>query len=132
MRRIFPFLAAVSVLLLTAASGKVRTRSNGETIYNTGKNLAGEKLLDSDASRIKIAKSCRSCHGPGGDAMRGVSIRYSDLSDPRRHEIPYNDSLLFRFLDDDLLSNGEKADIGVIWKMSDEDKRDLIAYLKTL
>lgn len=107
-------------------------RTNGASIYNTGKNLAGESLLDRDASRIRIARACRTCHGADGDAMRGVSIRFSDLSDPSQHAVPYTDSLVYRFLDEDLRSDGTKANIGVRWKMSADDKRDLLAYLKTL
>lgn len=105
---------------------------NGKSIYTTGKNLRGEKMLDRSASRITIFRSCKSCHGAGGDRMRGTSIKFRDLSDPGRHRVPYNDSLFFRFLDADLLSDGAKANIGVIWKMPDGDKRDLLAYLKTL
>jgi hypothetical protein len=39
---------------------------------------------------------------------------------------------VYRFLDHDLKSDGTKADIGVIWKMNDQDKKDLLDYLKTL
>lgn len=116
----------------TAFNSDSRIISNGEKIYRKGKNKSGETLLDKDASRIKIAKSCQTCHGRHGDAMRSVSISYSYLSDPANFEVPYTDSLLFRFLDYDLRSDGTKADIGVIWKMSDADKKDLVAYLKTL
>ncbi|CAN5832013.1 hypothetical protein BH11BAC7_BH11BAC7_06400 [soil metagenome] len=116
---------------MTAFSSDVH-KTNGELIYKTGKNKEGKKLLDKNASRIKIAKSCQTCHGKKGDAMKEISIRYSYLSDPRNFVVPYTDSLLFRFLDHDLKSDGTKANIGVIWKMSDKDKKDLIVYLKTL
>ncbi len=107
-------------------------KSNGETIYTTGKNLQGEKMLDKSASRIKIVHNCKTCHGVKGDRMDDVSIKFSDLSDPSKHRIPYNDSLFFRFLDEDLFSDGTKANIGVIWKISDSDKKDLLEYLKSL
>jgi hypothetical protein len=106
--------------------------TNGETIYKTGKNIKGEKMLDKSASRIKIVSSCITCHGKNGDRMNGLSIRFSSLSNPNNFAIPYNDSLVYRFLDDDLKSDGTKADIGVIWKMNDQDKKDLLDYLKTL
>jgi hypothetical protein len=106
--------------------------TNGETIYRTGKNLKGEKLLNKDASRIKIVNSCRNCHGKNGDRMHDVSIKFSNLSDPEKNKIPYNDSLFYRFLDHDLKSDGTKANIGVIWKMNDTDKKDLLMYLKSL
>ena len=124
------FCLVLSVFLLSFSAR--HTRTNGESIYATGKNLAGESLLDRDASRIRVVHACRTCHGANGDAMRGVSIRFADLSDPSQHAVPYTDSLLYRFLDEDLRSDGTKADIGVRWKMSATDKRDLVAYLKTL
>lgn len=106
--------------------------TNGETIYKTGKNLNGEKLLDRPNSRIKIVNSCITCHGKNGDKMNGVSIKFSYLSNPNNFSVPYTDSLFFRFLDHDLKSDGTKANIGVIWKMNDKDKKDLLNYLKIL
>lgn len=120
------------VALILCSSGKTKYQTNGETIYRTGKNIKGEKLLDKSASRIKFVSSCKTCHGKQGDAMKHVSVKFSDLSDPRKLPVPYTDSLFFRFLDHDLKSDGTKADIGVIWKMNDQDKRDLLDYLKTL
>ena len=107
-------------------------KSNGETIYTTGKNLQGEKMLDRSASRVKIVWSCKNCHGKSGDRIEGASIKFKDLSDPSKHNVPYNDSLFFRFLDEDLFSDGIKANIGVIWKMPGKDKKDLLEYLKSL
>jgi cytochrome c553 len=106
--------------------------TNGETIYKTGRNLRGEKLLDKNTSRIKIVNSCIACHGKNGDKMNSVSIKFSYLSNPDNFSTPYTDSLFFRFLDYDLKSNNTKANIGVIWKMTDQDKNDLLEYLKTL
>jgi len=117
--------------LLYSCSAKVYS-TNGETIYKTGYNLNGEKLLNKKASRIKIVHNCKTCHGNNGNAMRGVSIKFVDLSDTAKNTIPYTDQLFYRFLDEDLKSNGNKANIGVIWKMSDKDKKDLLDYLKKL
>ena len=89
-------------------------------------------MLDRKASSIKIVNNCRTCHGPHGNRMKSVSIQYTYLTNPNNFSVPYNDSLLFRFLDKDLKSDGTKANIGVIWKISDQDKKDLIDYLKTL
>jgi hypothetical protein len=106
--------------------------TNGETIYKTGRNLNGDKLLNKPNSRIKIVNSCKTCHGRNGDKMNSVSIKFSYLSNPSNFSVPYTDSLFFRFLDHDLKSDGTKANIGVIWKMNDKDKKDLLTYLKTL
>ena len=119
------------VILLISCSKQTFT-TNGETIYKTGRNLNGEKLRDRPKSRIKIVNSCKTCHGNSGNKMNSVSIKFSYLSDPSNFSIPYTDSLFYRFLDHDLKSDGTKADIGVIWKMNDNDKKDLLSYLKTL
>jgi hypothetical protein len=124
---IFGFLA----ILIWSCSRKVYP-TNGETIYKTGRNLQGEKLLNKSASRITIVHSCKTCHGDRGNRMGSVSIQFSYLSNPNNFAIPYNDSLFFRFLDRDLKSSGAKANIGVIWKMDDRDKIDLLEYLKSL
>lgn len=106
--------------------------SNGESIYKTGRNLQGERLLDKSSSRIKIVNSCQGCHGKSGARIREISVQFSYLSNPDNFSTPYNDSLFFRFLDHDLKSDGTKANIGVIWKMSEKDKKDLLEYLKSL
>lgn len=124
-------LLSFMILLLFSCSQQI-FETNGETIYKTGKNLQGEKLLDTNASRIKLATNCKACHGKNGNRMNGVSIQFRYLSNPDNYSIPYTDSLFFRFLDHDLKSNGKKAGIGVIWKMNDADKKDLLDYLKTL
>ena len=65
-------------------------------------------------------------------AIRSHSIKFNDLSNPQNFSTPYNDMLFYRFLDEDLKSNGNKANIGVISKLSDTDKKDLLDYLKKL
>lgn len=100
--------------------------TNGETIYSTGKNKNGETLLDREASSLTIIKSCKTCHGKAGNRIH-PSIRFGAL---RNNASPaYTDTLFFRFLDHDLKSDGTKANIGVIWKMSRQDKMDLWNYL---
>lgn len=123
-------LVLASILLISCSKHIFQT--NGEVIYKTGRNSNGEKLLDRANSRIKIVNNCKTCHGKNGDKMNSVSIKFSYLSNPNNFSVPYTDSLFFRFLDHDLKSDGTKANIGVIWKMNDKDKKDLIDYLKTL
>jgi cytochrome c553 len=125
-------LLFIAMLILLSSCGKQAFPTNGETIYKTGRNLQGEKLLDKTASRIKIARSCKTCHGKNGDAMGSVSVKFKYLASTDNFSAPYTDSLFFRFLDHDLKSNGKKANIGVVWKMNDKDKKDLLDYLKTL
>lgn len=121
----------LSISTLTNCS-PVLYSGNGEKIYRTGQNMQGEKLLDKEKSSITMFKSCKSCHGKNGDSFKSQNIQWSYLSDPKNLAVPYTESLFFRFLDKDIKSDGTPAAIGVHWKMSDTDKRDLIAYLKTL
>ncbi|MEO7767497.1 MAG: hypothetical protein ABIS01_08730 [Ferruginibacter sp.] len=106
--------------------------TNGETIYRTGKNVRGDRLLDRSASRIKIVNSCQNCHGKHGDALKIHTIKFASLANVDIYPVPYTDSLFYRFIDKDLKSNGIKANIGVIWKMSDSDQTDLLEFLKKL
>jgi len=122
----------VLITILQLSCSKQIFFTNEETIYNTGRNISGEKLLDKSNSRIKIVNCCKTCHGKNGDRMNSVSIKFSYLINPDNFSVPYTDSLFYRFLDHDLKSDGTKANIGVIWKMNYKDKKDLLEYLKTL
>ncbi|MEO7977995.1 hypothetical protein [Flavobacterium sp.] len=122
----------ISVLLLSISCSKKSYETNGETIYKTGKNLLGENLLDRNASKIKFIKSCVFCHGKQGNAMNKVKLQWRFLSNSTSLSVPYTDELFYRFLDHDLKSDGTKADIGLIWKMNNRDKKDLLDYIKKL
>ena len=131
MKKFSICLFSIIAIAIVSCNNKLYP-TNGETIYKTGRNLQGERMLDKNASSIKLVNSCKTCHGKNGDAMKHVSIKFSDLSNPNYLATPYNDSLFYRFLDHDLKSNDSKAAIGVIWKMTDKDKKDLLDYLKSL
>ena len=128
MKKVFVILISFAII----SCNKKLYKTNGETIYKTGKNLQGEKLINRKASSIPFVNSCTICHGKNGDAMKNISIQFSYLSNPKKFLMPYTDSLFYRFLDYDLKSDGTKANIGVIWKMNENDKRDLLEYLKKL
>jgi hypothetical protein len=108
--------------------------SNGETIFRTGKNIKGETVAFTKRGEIEMATGCQECHGRrGGNILnKDESIKYKDLSDPKLHKVPYNDSLIKRFLDKKLKSDGSPADSPAFTKMSDQDKNDLIQFLKLL
>jgi hypothetical protein len=120
-------------LLLVISSCK-KTKSNGETIFRTGKNLKGEVVSYREIADVRQASGCENCHGRrGGNVInKDESIKYKDLSDPKLHNVPYNDSLLKRFLDLKLKSDGTTAKTPIITKMGQQDKEDLILFLKTL
>ena len=131
MRQII-LLATISVVITAISCSQKTFQSNGEMIYKTGRNQQGEKMLNKKASRIQFVNNCQSCHGKTGERLKGISIKFSYLSNPNNFAIPYTDSLFYRFLDHDLKSDGSRANIGVIWKMNNQDKKDLLDYLKSL
>jgi cytochrome c553 len=92
MKTIKIYLILLITFLLLSCSKQIFL-TNGETIYKTGKNISGEKLLDKSNSRIKIVNRCKTCHGKNGDKMNDVSIKFSYLSDSNNFSTPYNDSL---------------------------------------
>jgi cytochrome c553 len=104
--------------------------TNGETIYRTGKNKEGVALLDKKLSKITLFKSCQSCHGR--DGSRFTNIQYKALTNKKVYKKPYTDELINRFLDNDLKSDSTKVRSGVAFRMSEQDKKDLIDFLKTL
>ena len=120
------------ILLLFQNCTKGFYSSNGETIYKTGKNKEGKKLLDKEHSQITFVRSCLGCHGKEGERNRNCTLKWSNLSNPQKHRVPYTDSLFYRFLDEDLKSDGSHAETGVHWNLSLEDKKDLLDYLKKL
>jgi hypothetical protein len=124
-------LLIVSISFIGICSNKSYL-TNGETIYRTGKNLKRQKLLDKDNSQITFIKSCQGCHGKSGSRISNCNIKWSHLTDPKILSIPYNDSLFFRFLDGDIKSDGTPAQTGVHWNMIQQDKKNLIEFLRTL
>jgi cytochrome c553 len=141
MKTIFIISIAVCVTATLSSCKKEKNVSpnyatNGETIFRTGKNKQGDVLQDIDKSAMKMAHSCVSCHGSNGNGngmMKNTpSIRYSDLTNPLLHKIPYTDELLERFIDHELKSDGTIANTGVVWKMNSQEKQDIINYLKQL
>ena len=108
--------------------------TNGEAIFRTGRDKDGVVVQDLAKSEMNMmVHSCEMCHGAdGGGMMHTPSIRFRDLADPNQHAVPYTDDLVKRFLDEELKSDGTPARTGVAWKMSDRDKTDLIAFMKTL
>lgn len=118
-------------VLLTSCATSVYS-SEGESIYKSGKTLAGKNLFDRQKSSLTLFKSCQGCHGPSGKRVSDCNIQWSYLSDPAKMKVPYTKELFYRFLEKDLKSDGSKAQTGVHWQMSDNEKSALIDYLKSL
>lgn len=133
-------LLLVLIVLGFSNCKKETYETNGETIFRTGKNLQGEVLQDLAKSEMSgMVHGCANCHGDngkgkfrgGGDRQTG-SIAYDDLTNSALHTPIYTDSLIKRFIDSETKSNGTHANTGVVYVMSEKDKTDLIAFLKTL
>jgi hypothetical protein len=125
------FIPGVLFLFFTACK---KERSNGETIFRTGKNINGEIVVFRKSGENKIATACEDCHGRGGGNIlnKDESIKYKDLSNPKLRKISYNDSLIKRFLEEKLKSDGSPANSPAFTKMNEQDKNDLIQFLKAL
>ncbi len=132
MKQIILSALCLSIVLAIFSCAKHLYPTNGETIYKTGKNKNGKKLLDKSKSRITFVKGCKGCHGKNGDGNKDCIIQWSYLSNHQKLSIPYTDSLFFRFIDNDLKSDSSHAETGVHWNMSEQDKKDLLEFLKTL
>jgi hypothetical protein len=134
MKEIRSYLILATGIFFILPACKKEKLSNGESIFRTGKNLDGKVMMDVKASERKIQASCQDCHGRNGGSVlnRKESIKYKDLTDPSLRDYPYNDSLIERFIDQRIKSNGSAANTGVVWKMGKQDKIDLLEFLKTL
>jgi mono/diheme cytochrome c family protein len=124
--------------------------SNGERIYFTATNQAGEPITfrGGPAWMQMHGGSCVNCHGPEGrggirvhmtDAV-APDIRYTMLTSAEHDEHdtdeghpPYTDALIRRAITEGLDSAGKSLDPAMPrWSMSPGDLDDLVAYLKTL
>jgi hypothetical protein len=125
----------LAFMVLGLSNCKKEYDTNGETIFRTGKNLSGTTLQDIKLSEMKMLHGCDNCHGSNGKGNSHHStgsIAYNDLTNAKLHTIPYTDKLLERFIDHELKSDSTVAKTGVVWRMSAQDKADLIDFLKTL
>lgn len=123
--------------------------SNGEMIYYTGYNEAGQKIpIDYGPHWLYVhGGSCVSCHGVDGKG--GVPIMMSnkippDISyevltseeehvDEHEEHNPYTDEDIKIAIREGKDPSGEVLDYAMPrWDMSDSDIEDLIEYLKTL
>ncbi len=125
-------------------------KSNGEMIYHTGYNMKGERIKFTYGPHwLEVhGGSCASCHGEEGKG--GViphmctevapEITYHALTEEEHEEHgeeeehpPYTDELIKRAITQGINPAGESFDYCMPqFKMSEEDLKDLIGYLKTL
>ena len=132
MSRNFIFVTTAWICLIISSCSRAMFSSNGESIYKSGKNLSGKSLLDKQNSKLTIIKSCEGCHGSFGKRVRNCNIQWSYLTDATYMRVPYTKELFYRFIDEDLMSDGSPAITGVHWRMTNSEKDAIINYLNTL
>jgi len=132
MKNAFVRISAIVAVMILVSCWRQTYVSSGEMIYRTGKNKDGQRLLDKNNSSVRIFKSCQGCHGKTGDRMRNCNIKWSRLTDPGKIPVVYTDSLFARFLDKDIKSDATAAQTGVHWNMTQQEKKDLVEFLKSL
>ncbi len=115
--------------------------SNGERIYFTAASASGSPIVARIGTMTTQSgmMSCASCHhadgkgGPGNMMSRiydSADIRYSVLTSGNS---PYTDDLIKRAVTKGVDPLGKTLEPPMpVWKMSEEDLNDLMAYLKTL
>ncbi len=123
---------------------------NGDAIYLTGVNQDHLAIpFDEGPKWLKRRRlGCVACHGPNGKGgfliwpslKLAPDIRYESLTKGkhvhggRRETHPrYTDDLIKRAVTQGIKADGKPLDpVMPRWKLSDEDFRDLLAYLKQL
>ncbi len=116
--RVSVAMAALTVLILSACDVE-RRKSDAELGLNP-QQVAGRKLYDNYCDRCHEPYSSRGKKGP---SMKGVFKRqYLELSG-----LPANDERLA-----DIIKNGRAKMEGFGQVMSDQQVKDLIAYMHTL
>jgi len=121
--------------------------SNGARIFFTAGSARDDSITVQGVVRAPDGRSmyaCADCHGPdgrgaplpfGNTTYRTPDITFAVLTStvPPRRKAPYSEGTLGLTLRTGVAVDGRKLDEAMPrWNMSEEDMRDLIAYLKTL
>lgn len=120
---------------------KTEFESNGETIYYTGFNESGQRILTTYGPQWLYAHGggCVNCHGVDGKGgvpvMMGYTvpedITYVSLTTEEEH--PYTDEDIKTAIKDGLEPSGESLSPTMPrWQMSEKDLNDTLAYIKDL
>jgi mono/diheme cytochrome c family protein len=117
-----------------AASVAKPSIENGRSIFLSGRDIAGEKIVASPAA---LRPSCAACHGANGAG--GVHFPDGAVSADLRHRAlvtqqnpPYSLSLLERAISTGIDNKGQKLDpVMPRWKLSQRDLHDVSEYVLT-
>lgn len=143
-------IAAGVALVLVVGRFDRSFEMNGERIYFTGQNDAGERIAYSGAPFTGMgpgALSCASCHGRDAEGgrhrmhmlvMDAPDIRWSALAagaheEEDGHEGEYDLATFRLAVVDGRHPDGEPlSDLMPRWQLSEKDLSDLAAYLQSL
>ncbi|MDQ6929368.1 MAG: cytochrome c [Candidatus Eremiobacteraeota bacterium] len=129
--------AGAMLLALCACASHTAPASatNGESIFQTGKDSAGNAIA---AARPPLYPSCVACHkadGSGGVKLPGgavsADLRHDALVTKQKH--PYTLATLQRAIAGGVDNEGKKLDpVMPRWKLSPGDLHDVAVYVTTL
>ena len=117
------------------ASPALATVTNGEMIFQTGKDSAGKQIT---AAKPPLRPSCAACHnanGSGGvkfkDGAVSADLRYAALV--TKQKTPYTLTLLQRAISTGVDNEGKPLDaVMPHWRLSKTDLHDVAVYVSTL
>lgn len=113
----------------------VSALSNGQDIFQTGKDAYGTQII---AQRKPLKSSCAACHRPNG--MGGIQFPNGPMSADLRHKSlvidqkpPYTLALVERAISKGIDNQGKPLDpVMPRWKLSKRDLHDVASYVLTL
>lgn len=115
-----------------APSAAVDAYVNGQTIFMTGRDLAGHKITASPPPMRPACVECHRANGSGGMNFPGgvisADLRHHALVNEQKH--PYTVALLMRAISTGTDNEGQKlSPVMPRWKMSQQDLRDVATYV---
>lgn len=118
----------------SAASAANPSVQNGRSIFLSGRDIAGKKVVASPAA---LRPNCAACHGANGAG--GVHFPDGAVSADLRHRAlvtqqnpPYSLALLERAISTGIDNKGQKLDrVMPRWKLSQRDLHDVSEYVLT-
>lgn len=134
----FEGVAALLLTIATACSSSAAQPladvRNGESIYQTGRDLAGKQIVAQPRALYPRCAACHRVDGSGGMHLPGgavsADLRHKALVTDQKH--PYTLALLERAISTGIDNDGAPLDpVMPRWKLSKSDLRDVAYYVLT-
>ncbi|MDP9017009.1 MAG: cytochrome c [Candidatus Eremiobacteraeota bacterium] len=125
---------STSATAAPVASALAPATSNGQAIFQTGRDASGKQIV---ALKTPLIKSCAACHradGAGGVHLSGgavsADLRHAALTS--KQKVPYTVSSLERAISTGVDNLGKPLDpVMPRWKLSKQDLHDVATYVFT-